>query len=376
MPIARPWVACASFALACSSSAPDLRGPSHDDPPPAEAEPVPCSEGTYRTETGACEAFAELSVARSPHAIEPGRDHHTTMVVETTSGPYLYVFGGTDNWQAIHDDVQRAPIDAAGNLGPFEPIAMLPSPRAGHCTIRIGDRLIFAGGILAGRPSATTVTARLAEDGSLEDFAAGPKLPKAVMHLSCETRENVVYVFGGRGTDSQSTDLSAHATLAPDGSLSDFVPDTPLVPDRSHHASFVRGRRIYLVGGLRGDPTRKPEDRSDIVVADIDDTGALGAWQPAGALPAAISVSSALLHRDAVYVFGGLEGGARFTDKIRRATFEGDGSVSPFVTLEARLPEPRGHVHQTPTWGDRIYSVGGKSNEGRSVGEVDVGRFE
>jgi hypothetical protein len=371
----RPWIAFAACLLACSA-APE--GREEASPPVIEPElPAPCEEGTYRTLAGACESFPSLAVARSPQAIDPVRDHHTTMVIETTFGPYLYVFGGTDAWDAIHDDVQRAPIGEDGALGAFEAVGKLPSPRAGHCTVRVGDHLLFAGGVLPpGGPTSTTLLARLTPDGALTDFAPGPELPQAVMHLSCEVHGDAVFALGGRGRTSRSTTLSARATFSADGTLSPFSLDTPLSPDRSHHASFIRGDRVYLLGGITGDPIRQPEERTDVVSAELRDDGRLGPWEPAGTLPEAISVSSALLYKDAVYVFGGLEGSSGFSDAVRRATFEDDGALTPFVTLDARLPDPRGHVHQTPTWGPFVYSVGGKSDSGASIGEVDVGRFE
>jgi hypothetical protein len=196
------------------------------------------------------------------------------------------------------------------------------------------------------------------------------------MHLTCERVGDAIYVFGGRGTDSRSTAMSARARIGPDGSLSAFEPTTALSPDRSHHASFVRDGKIYLVGGLTGDPTGEMTDRDDVVFAAIGDDGALGEWTPAGALPKALSVSAAQLYEDAVYVPGGLVGGAKFTDEIRRATFLPDGTLSEFETLEAKLPSPRGHVHQIPIYKTFFFSVGGKDNREKSLGLVDVGRFQ
>ncbi|MBX3211396.1 MAG: hypothetical protein KF850_05135 [Labilithrix sp.] len=368
------------FLAACSSAAPaspdDQGGPPADPP---DTTPAPCDDGTYRVSSGSCEAFPSIAVSRSPTTIAPPRDHHTTLVRETASGVWLYVIGGTDAWDTLHDDVQRARIADDGSVGAFEEVGKLPAPRAGHCMIESKGRLYLLGGVVGSvraGSSESSVVLDLDADGKVTRAAAGPDLPDAVMHLTCDLVGDFVYAHGGRDRRSKSTKLSARARLAADGTLSAFEKQTPLSPDRSHHASFVKDGRLYLLGGLTGDPTATFEDRKDVVFATIDADGALGEWSAAGSLPRSISVSSAQLYKDAVYVFGGLEDGVRFSNKIRRATFEGDGVLGPFSTLKSTLPDPRGHVHQTPTWKDFIYSVGGKDMTDRSLDAIDVGRFE
>jgi hypothetical protein len=383
----QPWIACLAsglFQLACSSSsgpATTSNGPADTTPPPGDTTPavVDCADGTYKTAQGSCEAFPTLTMARTTSVIAPIRDHHATTVIETTTGPYLYVFGGTDDWRVLHDDAQRARIADDGTLGAFENAGKLPSPRAGHCMVKVKDRLLLAGGIVpAGGSmgvSASSVLVRIGADGKVSDSVPGPDLPRGVMHLSCEVQGDYVYALGGRGTNSKSTTLSARAHINADGTLGAFEAQTPLSPDRSHHASFIREKRLYVMGGLTGDPTGTYTDRSDVVMADIGDDGALGAWTPAGKLPTALGVSSAALYKDAVYTVGGLEGDG-FTDKIRRATFADDGTLSAFATLPNKLPAARGHVHQTPIWKTFMFSVGGKDDTQASLGTVDIGRFE
>lgn len=371
-------LAVAAALAACSSS-----DPAPEEPPTpaggAPSETAACADGTYRTLAGACEAFPSLTVERSSTQIAPVRDHHATAVVETTSGPWLYVIGGTDAWNTLHNDVLRAPIGDGGKLGAFESAGTLPAPRAGHCMVKKGDRLYLLGGIVGDArkgPSTSSVVLALDAEGKVTSTSPGPELPTAVMHVGCELAGDSIYAMGGRGTDSKSTKLSARTKIAADGTLSPFENLTPLAPDRSHHAVFVRGKTLYLLGGLRGDPVgNKQDNRKDIVAADIAPDGTLGEWYGAGTLPTSISVSSAQLYKDAVYVFGGLESDA-FSAKIRRATFLEDGTLSDFTTLKTELPDARGHVHQTPMHGPFIFSVGGKNDLDESLGTIDVGRFE
>lgn len=381
---ARPWMACAVFLFACSSSSTDPSDPSTtpaDTTPPVAAEPTPvtCGAGSYRIATNTCESFPALRVERSSATIAPVRDHHTTAILETAAGPYLYVFGGTDDWKVLHNDVQRAKVGDDGKLSAFEPAGTIPAPRAGHCFARVKDRILLAGGIVANGGkmgvSATSVLVKVGADGKIGDAIPGPDLPKGVMHLTCEVQGDYVYALGGRGTDSKSTTLSARARIGADGSLGAFEAQVALKPDRSHHASFIRENRLYVLGGLTGDPTGDFVDRSDAIVADIAPDGTLSAWAIAGKLPLALSVTAAQIYKDAVYIAGGLEG-SEFTDKVRRATFTEDGSLTEFTTLPTALPEGRGHVHQTPMWKTFLFSVGGKDNKQKSLGTVDVAQFQ
>lgn len=366
---------------ACSSSSSEAPAPATPDPAGTDpgATPAACDDGTYRTLEGACEAFPALSMERSPVTIAPSRDHHATTVIERSSGPWLYVIGGTNAWDALHNDVLRAPIGKDGKLGAFESAGTLPEPRAGHCMVQKGDRLYLFGGIVGDvrkGPSTSSVVLTLDAEGKVTASSPGPELPVAVMHVGCAMAGDSIYATGGRGEDSRSTKLSARTKIGADGSLSPFENLTPLVPDRSHHAVFVRGQTLYVLGGIRGNPVgNQADNRKDVVAADIAPDGTLGDWYGAGTLPTSISVSSALLYKDAVYVMGGLEEGG-FTSKIRRATFADDGTLSDFTTLKTQLPDARGHVHQTPAWGSFVFSVGGKNDLDESLGTVDVGRFE
>lgn len=371
MPRHAPSSLLSLLLLACSSETESVRAPAPRDTGQSGTEqPTPPDPPATPP---------KLTFGRSDVAIDPGRDHHTTMVIETPAGPYLYVVGGTDAWAVMHSDVQRARIGKDGKLGAFESAGRLPDPRAGHCMVKKGDRLYLFGGIVgvkASAPSTSSVILSLDADGKVTGGIPGPELPIAVMHLACELVGDTVYVLGGRGSDSKSTTLSARTEISADGTASAFESLTPLVPDRSHHAVFVRGRSLYVLGGITGDPVgANAKNRKDVVVAEIGDDGKLSPWFAAGALPTAISVSSAQLHRDAVYVVGGLEEGG-FTNKIRRATFLEDGTLGDFATLDATLPDARGHVHQTPMYGSFIYSVGGKNDDNESLGTIDIGRFE
>jgi hypothetical protein len=375
----------AGALVACSSTDGTATAPPSTAPPPAPTAapaPKPCGAGTHTLEDGTCEAT--LSIARSAQAVAPGRDHHVSIIAPTRSGPYLYVFGGTAGWRAMYGDVQRAKIATDGSLGAFEKVGQLPAGRAGHCGVFTNGTFYLVGGTVAGTApgdksmtiSGTTLTARLADDGTIGAVAEGPRLPAGVMHATCDLNDGALYVVGGRGAAGRSVDQIARSRLGADGTFGAFEKLAPLTPDRSHHASFVRGGFLYVVGGLTGDPAGKLEEHADVIRAKIEPDGTLGAFSPAGKLGRTLSVSAAQLFNDQVYVFGGLTSGDAYTDAIQRASFAADGSVQEFVKAPVKLSVARAHVHQLPVFERYIYSIGGLDNDGESVGTVDIGTFE
>jgi hypothetical protein len=349
-----------------------------DAAPPPAPDANPCAQGTLQPD-GSC--LGGLTFSAAAVSIEPARDHHTTFIRETTSGPYLYVIGGTSAWSVMYRDVQRAKVNPDGSLSPFEMVTTLPDGRAGHSTVISGDSIFILGGI-SGKTTprgmtAATFVSKFQPDGSLAAFELGPNLPVNVMHLTSILHDNHVYAFGGR-SDAGSTTLCASAEIGADGKLGAFQDLGALTPDRSHHATFIAAGYVYLVGGLTGDPVNNPPNRKDIVRAKLESGGKLGPWADAGTLSTGISVSGAQVYGDYVYILGGYATGTKggpYTNQVYRARIEADG-VGAFTVIDAKLANPRAHVHQTPVWNNFLYSVGGLNNKGKSIGAIDIGKFE
>jgi hypothetical protein len=61
---------------------------------------------------------------------------------------------------------------------------------------------------------------------------------------------------------------------------------------------------------------------------------------------------------------------------IVAATLGNDGNIGDVRVLDAKLSLPRTHVHQTPFFGQHLYSVGGRDANDHSVGLVDIATFK
>lgn len=346
--------------------------------PSSEAGVLQCPIGTHLDDTATfCDAT--VTAMRSPTAIMPVRDHHSTLVFTSKAGTYLYVFAGTDAWNTMHDDVQRARINPDGSLAAFEMLGKLPAVRAGQCVIMKNNRVTLMGGTDGHAMIATTVSASIdPNDGTIGTWTAGPDLPEPVMHETCDVWNDWVFVMGGRSqyTGGASTATTGRAKLDANGMIGTFEKLADLTPDRSHHQSFIVHDRLYLVGGITGNPVGNMEMlHKDVIFAPIASDGTLGDWQMAGDLAAPLSITNATVYGEAIYFLGGLELGSSYSAKVLRLTLNADGTIAN-ETQVAKLMTGRGHVHNVPMFQNFMYSVGGHDNFDKSLGNIDILKLE
>jgi hypothetical protein len=302
------------------------------------------------------------------------RDHHVVFITQAAGRAFLHVAGG-NTYRSTLDDVWRAPIGADGMVGGWEQLTPLPSSRAGHSVIATDRVVLLTGGQGADRKNITeTLVARVGEDGSLGPWAVGPALPGPRFHHSMATHGRFVYVTGGLEA-ATSVPSVFRAELRPDGTLSEWtaLPDMP--KPRSHHGSFVHDGALYLVAGLNGNPAAPHEPLRDVLRAAIGADGSLGEWTTVSALPHAYGTHSAFAHDGFVYLVGGVEDNARFSDAVLRAPIKTDGTLGDWSRVGSSLPAARSHVHQTPVHQGRIYSAGGSARR-QVTGQVWVGQLQ
>jgi hypothetical protein len=363
----------------CSNRVSTTAADSTPPPPMIDAGP-PVTDGSSPSPADHAGADDKtLSIARSPRSVKLVRDHHTTNVIVVGGKPYLYVIGGTNAWTTIYDDVLRAPIGDDGSLGEFEPAGALPEPRAGHAAVVLGNWIIVSGGnSMSGAMMQlldSTVLAPIGPDGTLSAWTTGPRLPAPIMHHTCDANGRFVYCIGGRIAGNFTSGLSVRASFS-DGTLSAYEGFAPLPQSIGFHQSFVRGGYLYLAGGLHRDPPMPDFDRLALVSRiALREDGSAGAWEPDGNLPEPRYASAAQVAFGDVYLFGGQNGNGDAVDTIMRGSFDAQGRLANVGIAPAKLSVARMHVHHVPSYGDWIYSVGGRTEANESIGVIDIGTF-
>ena len=296
--------------------------------------------------------------------VPQARDHHVVFNARAGRSDVIYAGGGT-NYREMYAGVQRSVIGADGLPGPWVESTPLPLPLAGASAVAARGHVVLTGGQVTGpgglrdlRRVPETYTAPIAADGSLGAWTPGPALPAPRFHHPSVYHDGWVYVVGGQGATEAETGVFA-ARLAADGSLGPWQQLRPLPEPRSHHAIVVERGALYVIGGLAGNPARQPVQHKSVLRAAIARDGTLGEWRQVSELPHSYATHSAFVFGDALWVVGGVEDNTTFSARVWRAPLSRAGVVGSWSEVQP-LPLGRGHVHNTPVIGGRVYSVGGR----------------
>lgn len=305
-------------------------------------------------------------------ALPSPRDHHVTFVAQGPRGAMLHVVAGND-YRTVFGDRWSAPLNRDGDVGEWvQSPDTLPFARAGLAVAQSPSMVILTGGKPRGQVpnTAEALVASINPDGQIGAWRAAPAMPSPKFHHSMVYHAGWVYALGGI-----ETDISVNTVFAApvDPELGAWRQLDTLPTPRSHSAAVVHDGAIYLVSGNSGHPARNPVQLPTIIRAAIRPDGSLGPWTEAGRLDSAIATHAATVHDGWLYIMGGVEQNARWVDYVQRARFQSDGTLGPWER-HSTMPRAKSHVHQAPTYQNRVYSVSG-SQRRVVYPEVDVGRF-
>lgn len=168
----------------------------------------------------------------------------------------MYILGGFDD-PTVFDDVVRATIAADGTIGEWKKIGTLPVPRSHFGLTQVNGYVYLTGGLdksaLSNPPMLADVyRARLAEDGTLTEWTAMPKLPAGISTQASFFYGGYLYVAGGIHTEpSAAQDARVwRAAIQPDHGLGTWEAAAPLPVARGHvHHLPIFGTRVYSVSG-------------------------------------------------------------------------------------------------------------------------------
>ncbi|MBM3267138.1 MAG: hypothetical protein FJZ01_05755 [Candidatus Sericytochromatia bacterium] len=278
------------------------------------------------------------------------------------AGGYVYVLGGYGGTYLA--TVERAPVDAAGDLGAFSAVTGgdLPTSRSGHTSAVIGNYLYVLGGYGPSISFGTQIErATLDPAGNLGAFEtlSGVTLESGRAVGRCVVIGNYLYHLGGYRWGWLKTVERAQIDGA--GNLATFqaVGDVNLVREREKFGIAVLGNWLYVIGGYDGQNLLDSVER-----APIDGSGNLGAFATIAGitLTTARNAMSCVVIGRYLYVVGGEAAGK--LDTVERAPISTSGELGPFeavtgVTLGLARAE-----YGIAAVGNYLYAVAGFGNSG------------
>ncbi len=229
-----------------------------------------------------------------------------------------------------------APPCEGGFLASWAEAPAMPAAFESHASVAHDGRVYVIGGWNEAGGARTEV---YVYDGA---WRATSSLPAPLQHHSAAVHAGHVFVFGGDdGFGGQVSSTIYHAPIEADGGLGAWTVAASMEP-RSLHAAASLGDRVYLIGGIASFGAGTPEVIDSIVSARIDEAGAIGAIEPAGALPAPLAWHAAAAIDGRVYVVGGLRSFAtgQLSGAILAAEVAGD-ALGAFTEVSQTTPRMR-----------------------------------
>lgn len=359
----------AGFGLACTDGSTADAG-SGGNQQPADAgtadAAVVCPALQHARADGGC--TSQLIWAQGPALpAQALRDHHAAYSFGAEGGAgFVAISGGmrmADGGMEGLVDTWVAPVEADGSLGAWVVSEHdMPGNLAGPAVAQWNGRVYLMGGIDDGALTRNVYSAPLGDDGVVGPWRAERSMAgQARYHQSGFAWDGQVCLSGGFNGQTVFDDVQCSIVLG-DGVLSAFTPRGTLAGGLTHHAMVVAGRHVFAVGGFddSGAGVRNvrhavlPEDASDLV------------FDVAGQLPARRRTHAATWVAGVLWVVNGEDGdgfglGGGVTTPWR-ATLDDQGNLGAFERSGDESVVRR-HAHQAPAWNNRIYAVGGSTED-------------
>jgi len=270
-----------------------------------------------------------------------------------------------------------APVGAVLPWQANPPELGLPEARTDAAVVAAGLETLLVGGSdgTAARDSVFATVIR--PDGNIDGWTSGAPLPAPRAGATAVFFSGTAYVIGGTdASGAPTTTVFAGTPDADSGRITAWeeAADLVLPAARADATAVVSGEGIFLVGGRDADGPVATVWRAPLNTT----TGALRAWEPNAALPAARAGATAALIGTNLFVYGG-EAADGPTAEVLRGEVGTEGEeagavVAWFVPVEeaaaaSNLPAAhRGAIGFVSN--GILYSAGGDGSEGQLLWNI------
>lgn len=224
----------------------------------------------------------------------------------TWNNRYVFVVGGYNN-TTYSNAVYRATLQAGGVSG-WTTLNALPVGLKDHAVVTGTNTIYVLGGRDATNIYSTIYYAAINPDGSIGAWqTSAVNLPATLWGHTAIYCNGYIYVAGGANNLTSTTARSNvyYAKVLADNTLSAFTNATSLPATRNGHTMVANDDKVFVLGGFSNGGSKV----NTVYYATSGNTGALGSWTTATALPISVSNHSSVVINGIVTVMAGESGG-------------------------------------------------------------------
>ncbi|HET9012126.1 MAG TPA: hypothetical protein VFN38_09955 [Gemmatimonadaceae bacterium] len=179
------------------------------------------------------------------------------------------------------------------------------------------------------------------------------------------THPSYVYTVGGADAANVAVTTMYRAQVQTSGALGAWSTMTPLPAARAYHTVVAATAYTAPLDTTTtaayvyavGGVDATAQTVSSVYVTKVSPDGTVGAWQSTTALPAALHSAAGAVFRGYLYLVGGADNANAPVATTYRAAVKADGTLGAWETL-APLPQATSHLSLTQ-FGPYLYAVGG-----------------
>lgn len=216
-------------------------------------------------------------------------------------GDFLYVFGGANGpyGKNLLSSVIRAPIQSDGQLGLWQNVASMLTPRRCSKVFNSGNRFFSLGGF-GGALLDTVESSHFNTDGILEPWQMEPDHLLVPRYVNAVKAGNgYVYVLGGHHPD-KGVGLSSVEFSALGNAALTWRPGSEMRQGRYGLGAALVNDYLFALGGLSGAEYLASVERSKVL-----ENGEPGVWEESVSLPQSMTNFTTIVVEERVLVLGG-----------------------------------------------------------------------
>jgi N-acetylneuraminic acid mutarotase len=249
------------------------------------------------------------------------------------------------------------------DIGSWQTTTSLPVDLASHISQVYNDNIYVVGGANTGTVP-ENISSIANSDGTLQSWTASSTPSPAIFWHTSVLYQNYVYLIGGTTYPPGNSVNTVYVGTINQGTISSWTPLNSLPVSLSLASAVVVGNTIYVAGGQTFvDGNNGQPFNQTIYAASINSDGTIGNWTQVGSLPTALTGFGMIaggINENKLIIIGGSDSSNVYHAETYTAPINSNGTIGTWQQT-ASLPEPLYRANIAVNQGI-VYAAGGALN--------------